>query len=64
MNSFIISQCRNIRLMVSVFNTAVIEAAKKDDGTISVEEEETIKKLQKASLRYLKDINKIVGASR
>ncbi len=49
--------------MVSVFNTAVIEAAKKDDGTISVEEEETIKKLQKASLRYLKDINKIVGAS-
>ena len=52
MNSFIKDQCKNMITTVAVFEQACEMSAKKDDGTISKEEEKALKHIRKAAKAF------------
>lgn len=59
MNAHMITQINQILISVKVFEDSLRIAAQKDDGVISKEEEKIIKKIEKASARYKKQLEKI-----
>ena len=58
MNAHMITQINQILISVKVFEDSLRIAAQKDDGVISKEEEKIIKKIEKASARYKKQLEK------
>ena len=61
MNSFIEIQCKNMDLQHEQFIKGLKISATNNDGSISKEEEKIIKQIEKASTRFLKEINRIIG---
>lgn len=59
MNKYIKNQIDNMLQMSEVFIQSCIFAAKQDDGIISKEEEKQLRKLEKATKRFQKEIAKV-----
>lgn len=59
MNPYIKMQVNNIKSMVETFKQSCEFAAKQDDGTISKEEQKILNQINKASISFLKDLEKI-----
>ena len=59
MNRFIKSQIINITTMANQFKTACKIAAIQDDGRISKEEERQLKKIEKATNKFIAELNSI-----
>lgn len=60
MNLYIKSQISNMTTMGNAFKKACHLAATQDDGKINREEEKILKKLDKATDRFLKEINAVI----
>lgn len=58
-NRFIQAQIQNIITMVETFKEACRIAALEDDGKISKEEAKTLKRINAATERYIKELRKI-----
>lgn len=58
-NQLIHTQIANTISLVKVFQNACKIAAKKDDGVISKEEERQLKAINKASMKFVKELTKI-----
>lgn len=59
MNTYIKLQISNMTSMVKTFEQSCIMAAQKDDGEIDEQERATIKRVQKATAHFLKELEKI-----
>ena len=59
MNPYIKMQVNNIKSMVETFKQSCELAAKQDDGSISKEEQKILNQINKASISFLKDLEKI-----
>ncbi len=59
MNLEIQGQILNMKNMVKNFEQICRMAAMKDDGKIDPDEEKTLKKINVASQRFLKELNKL-----
>lgn len=59
MNNYIDMQIRNMLLMLDTFEQSCEFAAKKDDGTISGQEEIILKKLKAAKQVFQKELKAI-----
>ena len=59
MNSYIKAQILNITTMTKTFEQACEMAAMKDDGKISREEEQQLKKIKAASQKFRKELESI-----
>lgn len=59
MNTYIKLQLQNMTTIVKTFEQSCIMAAQKDDGTIDKQEQATIKRVQKATSHFLKELEKI-----
>ena len=59
MNSYIDMQIRNMLLMLDTFEQSCAFAAKKDDGTISGQEDVILKKLKAAKQAFQKELKAI-----
>lgn len=59
MNAFMIGQIANMIALAKTFNQSCKLAASKDDGTINKEEEKTLKKLNTATDKYIKELEKL-----
>ncbi len=59
MNFEIQAQILNMKNMVRNFEQICRVAATKDDGKISADEARTLKKINAASQRFLKELNKL-----
>ena len=62
MNTYIVMQCRNMIAMINTFEQSCKLAAQKDDGTISKEEEKTLKKIHAAAEKFKAELSKIKNA--
>ena len=60
LNPFMIIQIRNQIAEVDNFEKLLHDAAKKDDGLIDPAEEKIIKKLQKASGKYIDILREVI----
>ncbi len=59
MNFELLAQIRNMKNLVGNFEKICRIAAAKDDGKISADEAKTLKKINAASQRFLKELNKL-----
>ena len=59
MNIFIDAQCKNIIAMVNTFVQSCEMAARQDDGTLSREEEKTLKRIRAAAEKFNAELKKI-----
>ena len=59
MNQYIKAQILYMKNVVKTFNDSCHLAATKDDGEISKDEFRTLKRIKKASERYLKALDRI-----
>lgn len=59
MNTYIKMQILNMTSMVKSFEQSCIMAAQKDDGEIDKAERDTIKRIEKATAYFLKELDKI-----
>lgn len=59
MNPYIKMQVNNIKSMVETFKQSCEFAAKQDDGNISKKEQKILNQINKASISFLKDLEKI-----
>lgn len=59
MNTYIKLQLQNMTAMVKTFEQSCVMAAQKDDGIIDEQEQATIKRIQKATSNFLKELEKI-----
>ena len=59
MNQFIKSQIINITTMAGAFKEACKLAAIKDDGKISPEEQKQLKRIEKATDKFIKELSAI-----
>lgn len=59
MNSFIKAQILNITTMAQHFKQSCELAAMQDDGKISKSEEKTLKKINQATDRFIRELNSI-----
>lgn len=59
MNGYIDMQIRNMLMMLDTFEQSCVFAAKKDDGTISGQEEIILKKLKSAKQAFRKELVEI-----
>ncbi|MBP3698889.1 MAG: hypothetical protein J6J01_05365 [Oscillospiraceae bacterium] len=59
MNTYIKMQILNMTSMVKSFEQSCIMAARKDDGEIDKAERDTIKRIEKATAHFLKELDKI-----
>lgn len=60
MNSFIVSQVKNMESTVEVFVRSCGFAAEQDDGKIDRAEEKQLAAIRKASEKYVKELRKII----
>lgn len=58
MNIFIDAQCKNMIAMVNTFVQACEMASQKDDGSISKDEEKTLKRIKTAAEKFKAEIAK------
>ena len=61
LNPFMTIQIRNQIAEVDNFVKLLHDAAKKDDGLIDLTEEKIIKKLQKASEKYIDTLREVIA---
>lgn len=59
MNYYIDAQCKNMIAMVNTFEQACIMAARKNDGTISKNEEKQLKKIRAATKSFKDKLSRI-----
>lgn len=59
MNFYIDAQIINMKAMVKNFEQSCRMAATKDDGKISAEEEKILKKINIASQKFIKELDKL-----
>ena len=59
MNQFITHQIDNIVVTLSTFTTGCELAAKQDDGKIDKKEVKLLKRINKVTENYVKELNKI-----
>lgn len=59
MNFYIDTQIINMKAMVRNFEQSCRIAATKDDGKISPEEEKILKKINAASQKFIKELDKL-----
>lgn len=59
MNYHIDAQIVNLKAIVKTFEQSCKMAAMKDDGKISPDEEKVLKKINAATQRFLKDLDKV-----
>ena len=59
MNEYIKAQIMNMTTIVRTFAHSCQMAAQKNDGKIDAEEEKQLKKINKASENFIKQLNKI-----
>lgn len=59
MNFYIDTQIINMKAMVRNFEQSCRVAATKDDGKISPEEEKILKKINAASQKFIKELDKL-----
>lgn len=59
MNSFIMMQITNITTQLNMFINACYLGAKQDDGRISRDEKIVLDDIEKATLKYIKELEKI-----
>lgn len=59
MNMYIKQQINNMMLVTNTFQQSCEMAAKMDDGNISFSEEKILKKIKKASTRFLEELKEI-----
>lgn len=59
MNFYIDAQIINMKAMVKNFEQSCRMAATKDDGKISPEEEKILKKINAASQKFIKELDKL-----
>ena len=59
MNTYIKAQIVNMIAMTELFKKTCHTAAFKDDGSLSKEEEKTLKRINKAADSFLKELNAI-----
>ena len=60
MNTFIKNQCENMKTSITIFEQACQMAAKIDDHKISKEEIKILKRINKASTTYKKELERII----
>lgn len=60
MNSYIKAQCQQITSTVQMFNNVCKMAAMKDDGELSNKEKKELKRIEKATLQFTSEIQKII----
>ena len=63
MNLYIREQIRSMMTVTGTFRGYCRSAALKDDGRIDKEEERTLKRIDRASDRFMKELEKIVEDS-
>lgn len=59
MNPYLATQIFNAQAMARNFEQACQQAAIQDDGTISKEEEKTLKKVHAITARFISDLEKL-----
>ena len=59
MNDYIKAQIMNMTAIVKTFELSCRMAAEKNDGKIDAIEEQQLKKINKASEKFIKQLNKI-----
>lgn len=59
MNSYISAQCQSMISQVQLFKQACEMAALKNDGTIDAEERKILKKIEKASEAFVRELQRL-----
>ena len=59
MNSYITAQIANMKSMVKTFEQSCQLAASKDDGKIDKNELKTLKRIERASKRFIAELDKL-----
>ena len=62
MNDYMKTEILNLKLMVNTYMQRLQYAALRDDETISADEAKIIRRAEKASNRFLKDLEKLSRA--